>query len=53
VKNNEPEVFQLVRHVLLPSSFVNHYLTGRYCIEVSHDVPCPAGFRVETVRHWR
>ncbi|KAK9806681.1 hypothetical protein WJX73_007526 [Symbiochloris irregularis] len=33
LKNNEPENFAKLRHVLLPHDYINHYLTGRYAME--------------------
>ena len=35
LKENEPENFAKLRHVLLPHDYINYYLTGRYAMEVS------------------
>ena len=37
LKENEPENFAKLRHVLLPHDFINYHLTGRYAMEVSHN----------------
>ena len=34
LKENEPENFAKLRHVLLPHDYINYYLTGRYAMEV-------------------
>lgn len=33
LKNNEPENYAKLRHVLLPHDYINYYLTGRYAME--------------------
>mmetsp|Transcript_15765 Transcript_15765/g.44116 ORF Transcript_15765/g.44116 Transcript_15765/m.44116 type:complete len:481 (-) Transcript_15765:46-1488(-) len=33
VKNNEPDTFEKIQHVLLPHDYINYYLTGRMCME--------------------
>lgn len=33
LKRNEPAHFRRLRHVLLPHDYLNHYLTGTYCME--------------------
>lgn len=40
-KRHEPEAFERVAHVLLPNSYVNYHLTGRFCIEVGTAHPFP------------
>lgn len=35
LKNNEPDNYARVRHVLLPHDYVNWWLTGRFCMEAS------------------
>ena len=35
VKNNEPEVFEKCRHILLPKDYLRFILTGEYATEVS------------------
>lgn len=35
VKNNEPEIFEKCRHVLLPKDYLRFILTGEYATEVS------------------
>ena len=34
LKENEPENFDRLRHVLLPHDYFNYFLTGRYVMEV-------------------
>ena len=36
LKENEPENFAKLRHVLLPHDYINYYLTGRYAMEVRY-----------------
>lgn len=35
VKNNEPEIFEKCRHILLPKDYLRFILTGEYATEVS------------------
>ncbi|MBR1737988.1 MAG: xylulokinase [Firmicutes bacterium] len=35
VKNNEPEIFEKCRHILLPKDYIRFMLTGEYATEVS------------------
>ena len=36
LKDNEPENFEKLRHVLLPHDYYNYHLTGNYTAEVGH-----------------
>ena len=36
LKQNEPDNFARLRHVLLPHDYYNYHLTGRYAAEVCH-----------------
>ncbi len=42
LKNNEPHVWEKVRHVLLPHDYLNYWLTGEFAMEVC--VPVVANF---------
>lgn len=32
---NEPSLFEKVKHIILPHDYINFYLTGKYCTDVS------------------
>ena len=36
LKQNEPENFEKLRHVLLPHDYYNYHLTGNFTAEVGH-----------------
>ncbi len=33
LKNNKPELYKLMDHILLPHDYINYYLTGKYSME--------------------
>jgi xylulokinase len=35
VKNNEPEIFEKIEHIMLPKDYINFMLTGDYATDVS------------------
>ena len=37
LKRHEPEAFQRARHLLLPASYINYWLTGNMAMEVRMD----------------
>src|ERR1700722_11791095 len=50
IKQNEPEIFARIRHILLPHEYLNFWLTGRMCAEFG-DASGTAFFDVRT-RTW-
>ena len=50
IKQNEPENFARIRHILLPHEYLNFWLTGRICAEFG-DASGTAFFDVRT-RQW-
>ncbi len=50
IKQNEPENFARIRHILLPHEYLNFWLTGRICAEYG-DASGTAFFDVRT-RQW-